>query len=504
MLFNSIDFMIFFPIVVAVYFVIPKSLRGGGRTAWLLIASYYFYMSWNPAYALLIAGSTLVTFISGILIERCSGAEDSQNNHYKRMVLILCLMINLGILGVFKYGNFLIDSANEVLSIFHITTISRRFDLLLPVGISFYTFQALGYIIDVYRNDIKAEKNIVRYALFVSFFPQLVAGPIERSKNLLSQIQNISKIKLWNAKRVTSGAILMVWGYFMKMVIADRVSLLVDTVFDNYRMYGSTELIIAAIGFSIQIYCDFGSYSLIAIGAAKIRGFELMENFNTPYFAHNIRDFWSRWHISLSTWFRDYLYIPLGGNRKGKVRKAANLMIVFLVSGLWHGADWRFVAWGGIHGFYQVAADFLQPYRVKIQEKLKIKTNCFSWSFLQVIVTFGLVAFAWIFFRSDSIADALRFIKRIFMKPTPWLLFNGGIFKLGLDRVEMNILVFSILLLILVDLVRYKKKVTIDVFLMEQNLWFEWAAVMGIIVMIFIFGEYGASFDAQQFIYFQF
>ena len=461
-------------------------------------------MSWNPAYALLIAGSTLVTFISGILIEKYSGTESSQNNHYKKAILILCLIINLGILGIFKYGNFLIDSTNEVLKLFHITTISRHFDLLLPVGISFYTFQALGYIIDVYRNDVKAEKNIVRYALFVSFFPQLVAGPIERSKNLLSQIQNISRIKLWNAKRVTSGAILMVWGYFMKMVIADRVSLLVDTVFDNYRMYGSTELIMAAIGFSIQIYCDFGSYSLIAIGAAKIMGFELMENFNAPYFAHSIRDFWSRWHISLSSWFRDYLYIPLGGNRKGKARKAVNLMIVFLVSGLWHGADWSFVAWGGIHGFYQVTADFLQPYREKIREKLKIKTNCFSWSFLQVTVTYGLVVFAWIFFRADSITDALRFIKRIFVKPTPWLLFNGGIFTLGLDRVEMNILMFSIMILILVDLVKYKKQMTIDVFLMEQNLWFEWAAIIGLIIIISVFGEYGPAFDAQQFIYFQF
>lgn len=503
MQFNSIDFMIFFPIVLAVYFVIPK--KQGWRVAWLLIASYFFYMSWNPKYVLLIAGSTIVTFFCGILLEKYSGTEDMEmGNRYKKIILIMCLIINLGILGVFKYCNFFIASLSRVLSMLHITTISRRFDLLLPVGISFYTFQALGYIIDVYRGDIKAEKNVARYALFVSFFPQLVAGPIERSKNLLSQIQNISKIDLWNAKRTASGAILMVWGYFMKMVIADRVCLLVDTVFDNYRMYGSTELIMAAIGFAIQIYCDFGSYSLIAVGAAKIMGFGLMENFNTPYFAHDIRDFWSRWHISLSTWFRDYLYIPLGGNRKGKARKAVNLMIVFLISGLWHGARWSFVAWGGIHGFYQVTADFLQPYREKIQDKLKIKTNCFSWSFLQAVVTFVLVVFAWIFFRSDSIEDALRFIKRIFVKPTPWLFFNGGIYELGLDRVEMNILVFSILLLLLVDLVRYSKKMTIDVFLMEQNLWFEWVAIIGIIVLIFVFGEYGASFDAQQFIYFQF
>ena len=243
--------------------------------------------------------------------------------------------------------------------------------------------------------------------MFVSFFPQLVAGPIERSKNLLSQMKSIEKIKLWNARRIASGAILMVWGFFMKMVIADRVALLIDTVFDNYRMYGSTELIIAAIGFTIQIYCDFGSYSSIAIGTAKIMGFELMENFNTPYFARNIRDFWSRWHISLSSWFKDYLYIPLGGNRRGQLRKAVNIMIVFLVSGLWHGANWSFVVWGGIHGLYQVIADLLKTSKTKIREKMNIRTDCISWKLLQTVVTFGLVVFAWIFFRADTITDAL-------------------------------------------------------------------------------------------------
>lgn len=348
------------------------------------------------------------------------------------------------------------------------------------------------------------ETNFPRYALFVSFFPQLVAGPIERSKNLLSQMKSIEKIKLWNARRIASGAILMVWGFFMKMVIADRVALLIDTVFDNYRMYGSTELIIAAIGFTIQIYCDFGSYSSIAIGTAKIMGFELMENFNTPYFARNIRDFWSRWHISLSSWFKDYLYIPLGGNRRGQLRKAVNIMIVFLVSGLWHGANWSFVVWGGIHGLYQVIADLLKTSKTKIREKMNIRTDCISWKLLQTVVTFGLVVFAWIFFRADTITDALRFIKRIIVKPTPWLLFNGGIYKLGLDRAEMNILVFALIILLLVDLIKYNKKQTIDAFLFEQNIWFEWLVIIALIVMIFIFGEYGPSYDPQQFIYFQF
>ncbi len=344
MQFNSVNFMVFFPIVLMVYFIIPKKLR----EIWLLVASYYFYMSWNPTYAILIAGSTVVTFVSGIIVDRCNKSGSLKRGKNKRITLVICLLINLGILAVFKYGNFAIESINSILNTFHITTIQRRFDLLLPVGISFYTFQALGYIIDVYRGDVEVEKRFLRYALFVSFFPQLVAGPIERSKNLLSQMREISNIKLWNAKRVASGAIMMVWGFFMKMVIADRVSLLVDTVFDNYRMYGSTELILATIGFTIQIYCDFGSYSLIAIGAAKIMGFDLMENFNTPYLATSIKDFWNRWHISLSTWFKDYLYIPLGGNRKGTLRKYVNIMIVFLASGLWHGADWSFVIWGGV------------------------------------------------------------------------------------------------------------------------------------------------------------
>ncbi len=341
MQFNSFDFMLFFPVVLAVYFVVPIKVR----SMWLLIASYYFYMSWNAKYALLIGFSTMITFACGIGIEKWKEMGNAKSR--VKWLLIFGIVVNLMILAVFKYGNFALESVDMILRRLHIGTMDRRVDLLLPVGISFYTFQALGYVIDVWRGEVKAEKSIVKYALFVSFFPQLVAGPIERSKNLLEQIRDVEQIKLWNAKRVASGAILMVWGFFTKMVIADRVAILVDMVFDNFRLYGGTELLLAAIGFSIQIYCDFGSYSLIAIGAAKIMGIHLMENFDTPYFAKDIRDFWSRWHISLSTWFRDYLYIPLGGNRKGKFRKAMNLMIVFLVSGLWHGANWTFFLWGG-------------------------------------------------------------------------------------------------------------------------------------------------------------
>ena len=418
--------------------------------------------------------------------------------------MIFGIVVNLMILAIFKYGNFMLESVDTLLRRLHIASFDTRLNLLLPVGISFYTFQALGYVIDVWRGEITAEKNIVKYALFVSFFPQLVAGPIERSKNLLDQIRCVDQIKLWNARRVTSGAILMIWGFFMKMVIADRLAILVDTVFDNFRTYGSTELIFAAVGFSIQIYCDFGSYSLIAIGAAKIMGFHLMENFNTPYFAKDIRDFWCRWHISLSTWFRDYLYIPLGGNRKGSFRKTINLMIVFLVSGLWHGANWTFVVWGGIHGFYQVISNLFRPYTGKIQQKFKIKTECFSWRFLRVLTTYAMVGFAWIFFRADSIVEALSYIKRILVYPTPWRLFDGGIYSLGLDRIEMNILLVALVMLFLIDFIKYKTKQTIDEFLMEQNFWFEWLVIIFSVVIIFVYGEYGPVFDAKQFIYFQF
>lgn len=495
--FNSIEFMVFFPVVLALYFVIPKA----ARQVWLLVASYYFYMSWSAKYAVLIAASTLLTYLSGVLIDRCRNGGQRVR---ALTVLFSCLGVNLGILLLFKYGNFFLGSLDKGLRLLHIGFVDHRFSFLLPVGISFYTFQALGYTIDVYRGDVKAETNLIRYALFVSFFPQLVAGPIERSKNLLSQMQNIRNIRLWNAERVSSGAVLMIWGFFMKMVIADRAAILVNTVFDNYHMYGSAELILAAVLFAVQIYCDFGSYSLIAIGAAKMMGFELMENFNTPYFACSIRDFWSRWHISLSTWFRDYLYIPLGGNRKGPVRKAANIMIVFLTSGLWHGANWSYVVWGGIHGAYQVIGDFLSPYKEKCLHRLRVNTACFSWKLLQAGVTFLLVVFAWIFFRANSLRDAFCYIRRIWIRPTPWKFFNGDLYTLGLERPEMNVLAAAIVMLCLVDLIRYRKKLTLDAYLKTQNLWFRWGVSFGLILLIFVYGKYGAGYDPQQFIYFQF
>lgn len=332
MLFNSAQFLIFFPVVVLFYFIIPSKFKN----IWLLFASYYFYMCWNARYIVLIAFCTVVTYLCSFFISRYEA------KHIKTFFLIICLLCNLSILFIFKYLNFALLTLNRSLSIFSIQLNLPVFDILLPVGISFYTFQALSYTIDVYRGTIKAEKNFLTYALFVSFFPQLVAGPIERSKNLLSQL---NETRSFDYDRIKSGILLMCLGYFQKMIIASRAAALVDTVYNNYETYSGLPLLLAILLFSVQIYCDFGGYSMIAIGAAEVLGIKLMENFHQPYFAESIQDFWRRWHISLSTWFRDYVYIPLGGNRCKRSRKYFNLLVTFLISGLWHGASMHFVIW---------------------------------------------------------------------------------------------------------------------------------------------------------------
>ncbi len=462
-------------------------------------------MSWNPKYAILIAASTLITWASGIFIDKAGEISDSVKSvRMKKAIVVISFTTNLAILVFFKYSNFLLENLNGILIGAGFEVIEKTLDVLLPVGISFYTFQALSYTADVYGGGVKPERNLFKYALFVSFFPQLVAGPIERSKNLLEQINRVHTIKLWNYERVTKGLILMLWGFFQKMVIADRLALLVDNVYDEYWLYGSTALILATILFAFQIYCDFASYSNIAIGAAKVMGFSLMENFNTPYMSKSIREFWDRWHISLSTWFRDYLYIPLGGNRKGTARKYVNKIIVFLVSGLWHGANWTFVIWGGIHGLYQVAGEVTCELRNKIKHKSKVKTNSFSYGFGQAIITFILADFAWIFFRADSLDSALEIIQRMVTRIDPWTLFDQSIYTWGLDQKEFKVMLFGLIILFLVDLVKKISGRNIDDFLAEQCLWFRWSALLILLFSCVIYGVYGVGYDASQFIYFQF
>ncbi|HKM03794.1 MAG TPA: MBOAT family O-acyltransferase [Lachnospiraceae bacterium] len=500
MLFNSFSFLIFFPIVVFIYLIIPKKVR----YLWLLIASYYFYMCWNPRYVILLLLSTLITYISGLLLEKANHSQKDHVTSVKKLIVAFCFITNIGILTFFKYFNFLLENVNDLLHHFHLSVISNPFSIILPVGISFYTFQALSYIMDVYRGKNNAEKNPFKYALYVSFFPQLIAGPIERSGTIISQINETATKKLWNYERITGGFVLMLWGYFQKMVIADRVGILVDTVFDNYYMYGTIPLLVGAVGFAIQLYCDFASYSAIAIGAAKVMGFTLMENFDTPYFATSIQDFWRRWHISLSTWFRDYLYFPLGGSRCSKLKKYRNLMITFIVSGLWHGANWTYLVWGALHGLYQIVGGKLRPTKTKMNEIFHTKTESFSYRLGQILVTFALVDFAWIFFRSKSITDACRYIYRIFTRFDLWTLFDKSMYSLGLDWMEYNILLGSMVILLLVSLVRYLLKQPIDVFLSGQCLWFRWAVIFGLLLGIIIFGVYGIDVNSIKFLYFQF
>ena len=494
MLFNSVHFLIFFPIVVGAYLLLPKKLK----SIWLLIASYYFYMSWNAKYAILIAISTVVTYASGILIERTEKKQE------RKAVVAVSFVVNLGILFFFKYFDFLLDNINAGLSLLHLQTVDHPFDIILPVGISFYTFQALGYTVDVYRGTIPAQKNFLRYALFVSFFPQLVAGPIERSGNLLTQIEELEEKKLWDYQKIVSGFCMMVWGLFQKMVIADRCAIAVDAVFGQLFMAGTVETVTAAVLFSLQIYCDFAGYSAIAIGAARVMGFSLMENFNTPYFAVSIQDFWRRWHISLSTWFRDYLYIPLGGSRCSKGKKYRNIMITFLCSGLWHGASWTFVMWGGLHGLYQIIGDLMKPVREKAVKAFRVKTDVFSYRLGQILCTYCLTMFAWIFFRAKTWENLCLFFNRMFTRFNPWVLSFEGLGYLNIDLKDVALLGAFLIILLLVDIVRAVKKCDIGEFLLQQNLWFRWVVLIVLIFCVVLFGEYGIHFDSGKFIYFDF
>ncbi len=401
MLFNSLEFIIFFPIVVALYFILKPRYR------WilLLVASYYFYMCWSYKYIVLIMFSTVVDYFAGILMHR------TEKKTPRKLLLSASLFTNLGLLFFFKYFNFFGETVNFFFDKFNIFSEVPAYDFLLPVGISFYTFQTLSYTIDIYRRKQAPEYHFGRFALFVSFFPQLVAGPIERSVNLLPQFRQDFKFEYG---RVRDGILLMTWGFFKKVVIADRLAEYVNMVYNNATDYGGLQNIIATFFFSFQIYCDFSGYSDIAIGGALIMGYRLMTNFRRPYFATSIRDFWQRWHISLSSWFRDYVYISLGGNRVVKWRWYYNLFITFLVSGLWHGAEWTFVIWGALHGLYMVFAIWSAKLREKANGFMGISNNQRLYQFTQIIVTFVLVYFSWIFFRANNTHDALLIIGNTF------------------------------------------------------------------------------------------
>jgi len=432
MVFNSFVFLLFFPIVAVGYFFLTmriglrhKALSNTLSQFFLLAASLIFYGYWNPAYLVLILISVAVTWASGLLME-------GRNVREKRLVLIASLAINLGILFFFKYYGLFAETAGFL---------SRggirfpSFEVLLPVGISFYTFQALGYSIDVYYGRVQAERNFICYALFVTFFPQLVAGPIERSGNLLPQFKVNYE---FDYDRVTSGLRLAAWGMFKKVVIADRLAIYVNGVFGNPAVYPGASLALAVFFFAFQIYCDFSGYSDIAIGYARVLGFNLMTNFRQPYFSRSIAEFWRRWHISLSTWLKDYIYIPLGGNRKGEVRQRLNLLITFLLSGLWHGAAWHFVVWGALHAIFQIIGRSTETPRNALCRKIGLPEESRLRKAIQVCITFLLVCFAWVFFRANTMGDAFLVITKLARLPLELAGYVRGISHYGIIGTARN------------------------------------------------------------------
>lgn len=466
MLFNSLTYILFFPIVCILYWsLIPKY-----RNVILLIASYYFYMSWEPAYAILIIITSLSTWGCALLIDK--------NEEQKKLIIALCIIINLFILFTFKYFNFAIDTITSTMSFAGFRLYIPHSDFLLPVGISFYTFQCIGYIIDVYRKDIKPEKNLFTYALFVSFFPQLVAGPIERAKNLLPQFHTKHT---FDGDSFIDGLKMMIWGFLMKLCIAGNVAPYVDAVYNNVPNHNGTSFLLATFFFTFQIFCDFGGYSLIAIGTAKCLGLKLMQNFNHPYLSLSVKEFWRRWHISLSSWFSDYVYIPLGGSRCNTVKHYRNLMITMLTSGLWHGANWTFVCWGGLHGLYLIC----NSYYSKLTKKRVIAPKI-----VRIVFTFSFISLAWIFFRANSITDALTIIHGIFTN-------QGSLFKGdGIPSLILPLFMIGILLC-----KEIKDEYHLKISLMHNtNPWISIPSSAIVIIIILLCAE----FNSGQFIYFQF
>ncbi len=475
MLFNSINFAFFFVIVTTLYFILPHKYR------WILLlgSSCYFYMAFIPVYILILGFTIIVDYFAGILL------EDKEGKHRKYW-LIASLVANIGVLAVFKYYNFLNENLSVLLNSLGYQNHIPHLGILLPIGLSFHTFQAMSYTIEVYRGKQKAEHNFGIYALYVMFYPQLVAGPIERPQNLIHQFY---EKHYFEYTRVVEGLKLMLWGLFMKLVIADRLAIYVNAVYNNAGEHSGKTLALATVFFAFQIYCDFAGYSNIAIGAAKVMGFKLMTNFNRPYFSRSISEFWKRWHISLSTWFKDYLYISLGGNRVSIPRWYLNLFIVFTISGLWHGANWTYIIWGAINGFYLVFAILTEKARKQFNHMILLDRLPKIHRAVQILTTFVLACFAWIFFRANTVQDAWNITLHI-------LQMKGSLY---IDNATIGYGLIAIFLLMIVEIRReYFMHSPLPV---KSHHWIvEHLSYVTLVVLIIVLGV----FDGGQFIYFQF
>ena len=484
MLFNSLQFLFFFIIVTSLYFALSHKWR------WLLLllSSCYFYMAFIPIYIVILGFTIIVDYFAGILIEKSKGQT-------RRLFLICSLIANIGVLAIFKYYNFINTNMAFFLQGFCLSDPLPYLSIILPIGLSFHTFKAMSYTIEVFRGNQKAEHHFGIYALYEMFYPQLVSGPIERPQNLLHQFREKHYL---DYDRVVDGLKLMAWGLFQKVVIADRLAVVVDHVYDNPQMGNGLSFAVATLFFGFQIFCDFSGYSDMAIGAGRVMGFKLMENFNRPYLARSIPEFWRCWHISLSTWFKDYLYIPLGGNRVAMPRLYMNLFVVFMVSGLWHGSNWTFVIWGALHGFYYVFALMTKDLRSRIRNKLRVP----EFPLLQTLTTFTLVSVAWVFFRAGSLDVALYMIKRMItdIPMISSLSLQQLSAQLNLGVPEQELIMCFMVILILNTIHILQKRVNLSLFVKQRSPLQRWVIYYGAIFSIILLGV----FENRQFIYFQF
>ena len=494
MVFSSPYFLfLYLPIVLLVYYLTPLK----ARNAVLLVFNLIFYAWGEPVYILIMFASIAIDYTHGMLVERC---KRRGNDRAARRAVASSVIFNLALLFFFKYWDFVAGSLAAIGLPF-----MPRLGLSLPIGISFYTFQTMSYTIDVYRGDAGVQKNLINFGTFVTLFPQLIAGPIIKYKDLGDQIDH----RPHSPEQFASGVQVFVVGLAKKVLLANNLGLL----WDAYKALPAAELTTAGAwlgvaAFTFQLYFDFSGYSDMAVGLGRMLGFEFMRNFNYPYISRSITEFWRRWHISLSTWFRDYLYIPLGGSRVGRVRRYFNVMITFLLSGLWHGANWTYVIWGGLNGLFQIAGNVKNTLLSRLPATLKdgrpvVNRDCFSYRLFQRLMTFALICLTWVFFRAESLEAAMIVLRQMFSVHNPWIFFDETLYTLGLSRLELGLLVASAAVVLAVD-VAHEHGATLRKRLERQNLAFRWLAYLAAILCILIFGVYGPGFDASQFIYFQF
>lgn len=488
MLFNSLNFIIFFPIVLIIYWLIPMKLRCG----WLLIASWFFYACFDIRCLPVLLGITIITYSGGLLFN---------NDKNRNKVIAICLIVLcLANLVIFKYLTFFENNIFSFLSSMGVSFSLPAYSLVAPAGISFYTFKAISYVADLYNGKRSPERNLLNYALYLAFFPQIVAGPIDRAGSLLEQIK---KNCIIDEEDIRTGALLMLFGYFEKIIVADRISIIVDGIYENYSAFSGAAIIFATVCYGIQIYTDFAGYSYLSIGAARILGFRVADNFKQPYFAVDIRDFWKRWHISMSEWFRDYVYIPLGGGRRGRRKKLINNMVTFLLSGLWHGASWNFVVWGGLHGLFHLVSDLTKDLRQTVNNRFNTGDNNFGRRLFKMLFTFIMVDYAWMFFRAGSLGVAIDMTKRIVTDLRLYSLSFEFITSLGLSGAQLNMIVMALLIIVIVDVLR-EKKLNIIRWLDEQGVVFRWLCYICSALTVLLAAVQNLGQSTGEFIYFRF